>query len=178
MRTTNPQRTLRLIAINLMYIVDLFIKSYMVQILMDHSIKTRSYMWVNYGCDEKLSDEISCKKFLAPRLNGEWCRLPLKALKLLPFMIMRCNAPSRLTAGKMYVMSIQSFVMVRANIYLFFKISGLHCMLLSDKIYRSFLHYSLWGRHCHILHTPPFRLGTFCWNSYKHFRQRLKSTSW
>lgn len=88
----------------------LYIESYMCQILMDHSADVQYCLWVN----AKAMWRSRWNRFVIfCRLNGKWYSLSLKAQKLLPLMTMRCHAPCKLTAGKILVMSMRTFIMVR-----------------------------------------------------------------
>ncbi|XP_033218281.1 uncharacterized protein LOC117173749 [Belonocnema kinseyi] len=48
-------------------------------------------------------------------LEGTWYRIPLKSQKLLIMIMMRSRIPCKLTAGKMYVMSLNNFSKVLQN---------------------------------------------------------------
>lgn len=113
MATIEPEDTIRFIASNLFAMAHLYVECHMAQILMDHSISIRSYMSVRMyhkKCEKCVPHKES--RLLLRRLDSEWYRLPLKAQKFLLMMIMRCNVPCKITAGKVSVISTEMFKVV------------------------------------------------------------------
>nr|UEN71238.1 olfactory receptor 55 [Gregopimpla kuwanae] len=88
-RDNNPQDVIRFVNFVAAQMIHLFIEMYISQLLMDGSGNIRYHIQ-------------SC----------QWYKISLKARKLLHLMTMRCNAPSKLTAGKICVMSVETYGVV------------------------------------------------------------------
>lgn len=89
---------------------NLYVETNMSQILMDHSIHIRYSTLVVY---QRARREFLIKHLLLRRYNNQWYTLSREAQKLMIFMTVRCNAPSKLVAGKILTISIENFVTAR-----------------------------------------------------------------
>lgn len=76
-----------------------------------------------------MSLETHKKRSSALRHDAKWYKLSLKAQRTLYIMLLRCNVACKLTAGKISIMSIENFTVVRPIdlLWIFYFTYKLHC---------------------------------------------------
>ncbi|XP_043273338.1 uncharacterized protein [Venturia canescens] len=96
-KANEPQDTIRYVAFVVAQLFHLFMETHMSQMLMDHSAAIRNSLQ-----------------------NAKWYQTSVKSQKIMNLMLMRSSKPCKLTAGKICVMSVETFgVVVKTSVSYF-----------------------------------------------------------